>query len=457
MAMANEDARAAGITRTLAAEIANTLASAIPGQALDAMRRLFVDHVGITYMGQAFTGKALHAYASDVGGGRPEALLIGSRERVSAEVAAGINAQICRNTDFEETGPAQHIGPLTVHTALAIGQRAHASGRDVLAAATLGYVINGRFHFSRRGDNTAPQHRMVAAAIASRLLRHDAATTARAISLAWEFPLRPHFFPLEIKAPLPKRVAALGMGALFHARAGVQAALMAGYGFESLPDEIDMAQGDYDLAKLLEPTPPWNIASEHMELKPWVCSRGAQCAMQSIAHIVRDHAIDPQKVTAVRLRLSKMYTRPHQWDPAPARYWEAIYSTQWAAAMVLQRIPAGPKWVTAERLADPFSRRLAAMVEITEDPDSTRAYMELRRLETRGAAEVHVGGQVYRRSYLNGETYGSPGMPLTDAMVEEKFLELTSLSMDAARARKLLDAVRRIDEVGDINDLVAKF
>jgi 2-methylcitrate dehydratase len=457
MALANESPARASVTATLAAEVATTPLASIPKAALDGIRRLIVDHVGITYMGYAFTGQALHAYADDVGGGRPEAVLIGSGKKVTAEIAAGVNAQICRNTDFEETGPAQHIGPLTVHTALAVGQRAHASGREILAAAALGYVLNGRFHFARRGDNTAPQHRVTAAAIASRLLGYDTAKTARAISLAWEFPMRPHFFPLEIKAPTPKRVSALGMGALFHARVGVQATLMAGHGFTSLPDEIDQGMGDYDVAALTRPATPWDVVTDHMELKPWVCSRGAQCAMQAVSTLVQDHAIDPRAVTAVRLRLSKMYTRPHQFDPAPNTYWEAIYSTQWATAMVLQGIPAGPKWVTAERLADPFSRQLAAMVEITEDPESTRAYMELRRLETGGAAEIVVGNATHRAAFVNGETYGSPKVPMTDAMLEAKFLEVTSLSMAPERARALLSALRRLEEVDDINRLAEKF
>ncbi|MSO65431.1 MAG: hypothetical protein EXQ85_06505 [Alphaproteobacteria bacterium] len=109
------------VTRTLAAEVAETPSAAIPGTARAAIKRLLIDHVGIAYMGAAFTGKPLHSYANELGG-RPEAVLIGSGTRVAAELAAGVNAQLCRNTDFEETGPGTHVGPLIVHTALAVGQ-----------------------------------------------------------------------------------------------------------------------------------------------------------------------------------------------------------------------------------------------------------------------------------------------------------------------------------------------
>lgn len=444
----------ASVTETLAREMATTPPAAIPRPAMDAIKRLFIDHIGITYMGHALTGKSLHDYARDVGG-RPDAILIGSGVRVAAELAAGVNAQVCRNTDFEETGPAQHTGPLNIHTAFAMAQRTGASGREMLAASALGYVLNGRFHFSRRTDNTAPQHRIVAAAIAARLQRFDTEKTARAMSLAMEFPLRPHAFPLEAKAPTPKRISPLGMQPFFHARAGVQAAVMIKHDFESVRDEIDNIMGDYDIAALTSPTTPWGIITEHMELKSWVASRGAQCAMQSLDELVKQHRIDPQAIKAIRLKLSKMYLRPHQWEPAPDNYWQAIYSTQWAASMVLQQVPPGPQWVTAERLADPFSRQLAAMVEITEDEESTRAYVELRRLDCRGTAEIDVGGQTHAASQTNRNTWGAGSRPMTDAMVADKFLEATSLSMEPSRARNLLAALQNIEQISDVNAVAA--
>ena len=450
------------MTAKLAAEVAETPFDTIPASALEAIKRLVIDHVGITYMGAVFTGKALLAYAEELGG-RPEAALIGAGLKVPAELAAGINAQLCRNTDFEETGPGTHVGPLIAHTALAVGQRVHASGRDVLAAAALGYALCARFHFARGSDwprTSVVHHRTAAAAIASRLLGHDAAMTARALSLAWEFPPRIHIasvldFTFKRVSPLALKNA---VGApLFGARGGVQAAVMAGLGFESVPDEIDDHVSGYDLAVLCEPPTPFHHVSGKMELKPWVCSRPCSCGMQAIANLIREHAIDAHEVTAIGLRLSGIYLRHWLNDPAPDTYWEAIYSTQWAAAMVLQGIPAGPKWVTEERLADPFSRRLAAMVEITEDPDATRAYWELEWLKVRGSAEIETGGKTYRAAYTMGETLGSPGVVMPEEMVEEKFLEATSLSLSPDQAQRLLDALRRIEEVSDINDVAARF
>ena len=449
------------VTRTLAVEIATTAFDAIPASAIAAAKRLLIDHIGITYMGAAFTGAALHAYAREIGG-RPEAVVIGAGLRVPAELAAGINAQLCRNTDFEETGPGTHVGPLCVHTALAVGQRMGASGRAVLGALALGYALCARFHFARGSDwprTSIVHHRTVAAAIAARLMGQDAETTARSLSLSWEIPPRTHQAGgVEF---LFKRISPLalssGVGApLFGARNGVQAAAMAGLGFESVPAEIDHHLKGYDLEILVGGAPPFHHVDGQMELKPWVCSRHCQCGIQALANLVRDHAIDARKVTGLRLRLSNMYQRTWLNEPAPQSYWEAIYSTQWAAAMVLQGIPAGPQWVTAERLADPLSRRLAAMIEITEDPIASQAYWNLDWLAIRGTAEVDVAGTTCQAMCTMRETWGSPGMDMPDAMVEEKFMECVSASPPASPHR-LFQTLRRVEEIENINEVAALF
>ncbi|MBM3502575.1 MAG: MmgE/PrpD family protein [Alphaproteobacteria bacterium] len=463
------------VTQQLAVEMANTAAEDIPEPALAAIKRLFIDHLGIAYMGAAFVGKPLHDYAVALGGA-PEARLIGSGVSVPAELAAAINSQMCRATDFEETGPGTHIGPLCVHTALAVGQREHASGAEVLTAAALGYLLCARFHFSRLKGwprTSATQHRVTAAAITARLKGFDAASLARALSLAWELPPRTH----QPSAPFGKKrispIASIsGLGApLFNARLGVQAAVLVGHGFESVLDEIDQHLSDYDVDVLLSQPPPYHWIDGEMELKPWVSSRHCQCGLQALDNLIRRLRIDAAAVSAIRLHLSNMYTARQGWlfEPAPDNYWEAIYSTQWAAAMILQKIPAGPKWVTPERLADPLSRRLAAMVEIIEDPAASRAYwgtdgvsLAAARgqhganwLDIAGTVEVEIDGQVYSERCTMRETFGSPGMDLTESMVEGKFLEATAPVLPRDRARALLALARSVEDIVDISTLAA--
>lgn len=440
------------VTQFLAAEMHDTRWADIPEVAREAVRRLLVDQVGITFMGAAFTGKELQAYAAALGG-REEALLFGTTLRVPSEIAAGINAQVCRNTNFEESGPGMHIGPLCVHVALAVGQQHDRSGEEILAAIATGYMQSVRFHFGRRTDKSSPHLRTTGAAIAARLMGLSVEQIATAMSLAWESPFRNHAFSLTAPPPTAKRISPIGMQMLYHARAGVQAATMIKVGFPALKDELDRAiAADYDAAFLTGPA-PWQGVNDGMELKPWVSSRHCQAALQAIWELQQTRAIDAQAVTAVRLKLSAMYLRPHQWEPAPNVFFEAIYSTQWAVSMLLQQLPPGPKWVTVERLTDPFSRALASKVTITEDADSTKAYGELRPHDVNGIVEIDVGNETLHARTTMGQVYGSGHKPMPAAMQEQKFMEATSLNLTPAKARELLAALRGFEAVGRVKDL----
>ncbi len=442
------------VTQFLATEMHTTSWADIPEVAREAIRRLLADHVGITFMGAHFTGKTLQAYAEALGG-KPEAILFGTDIRVPSEVAAGINAQVCRNTNFEESGPGYHIGPLCVHVALAVGQQFNRSGEEILAAIATGYMHSVRFHQARRADKGSPHLRTVGAAIAGRLMGLSAEDIATAMSLAWESPFRNHSFPIFAPPPTAKRISPIGMQMLYHARAGVQAATMIRVGFPALKDEVDrVVAAEYD-AGVLTGLAPWAGVNDQMEMKPWVSSRHCQAALQAITEMQAEKPIDATKVTAVRLQLSAMYIRPHQWEPAPNTFFEAIYSTQWAVSMLLQQLPPGPQWVTDQRLADPFSRALAAKVTITEDVASTEAYGALRPHDVNGIVEIDVDGETRKHRTTMGQVFGSGHKPLTWAMLEAKFMQATSMNLTQEKAKGLWVKLRDFERVGKVSELVA--
>lgn len=453
--------RAGGVAGALGHEVATTAGSAIPASAIDAAKALTVDHIGIAYMGAAFSGNALFAYAEAVGG-REEAKLIGSPLCTSAELAAGINGQHCRATNFEESGPGRHLGPLCVHTALAVGQKVRASGRDVLEAVVLGYSLGARFHAAQRDPRAALHHRAVAAAIAARLLRLGPEGTAHALSLAWEMPHRERPAAAPAKTLFERgRVAPLGTpGALaspfFHARAGVQAAVMTAHGFTSVGDEMGRDLAAYDAAVLTRGALALDALLQ-MELKPWPAARPAHPALQALADIQAEHALDPDAVSSVTLAVPSVATVPHQDDPAPRNYWEAIYSLQWAAAMVLKRIAPGPQWFLPARLDDAASRRLAARVTLQEDAAASEAYVSGRRGAVTGTAEIRADGVLRRRTYALESTPGGQAQPMTAAASRAKFLECAAPSLGAGAAGGLYDQLRRLETAADIGAITDGF
>jgi 2-methylcitrate dehydratase PrpD len=437
------------VTRALAREIVATTFEDLPSAAVERLTRLFVDHIGITYMGYEAVGQALANYAADVGGPE-EAVLLGTDRRVSAETAAAVNAQTSRNTDFEDTGPGLHPGPVIVHTALAVGQRARASGQEVITAMALGHELNCRFYFASLKGPDIRHANMVAATIAARLLGLDEGGTARALSLAWEFPIKEINYT---RPKIPKRITAVGMGNLFSARAGVQSALLAQHGFESLEDEIDQLDDDYELNAVTDRSGAFQHAASNLFLKPWPTSHGCHHAMHLIHDFMAENDIEPADIKAIRMGLPDVYLMPHQNDAAPERYWEAIYSTAWAAAMVAHRIPPGPDWFTAERIADPACRATAAKVHIQEEPAATAAFQRLALGEVSGWVEIETLDSTWRGERTMSNTWGSPARPMPDAVFNGKFDRVVAPSLGADRASALRETLTKLTAVADLRDL----
>lgn len=437
------------VTRVLADEIVGTDPASIPDEAMDLVRAMFVDHVGIAFMGHQFTGGGLIGYARDLGGAE-EALLLGTDIRAPAEIAAGVNGQLAQNAGMENTGPGLHAGPLVVHTALAVGQKTGASGADVLVAIALGYDLNARFHMARTADEDLRHLNMVGATVAARLLRLDVDTTADALSMAWEFPMRQRLY---LKPKTPKRVSAFPMGHLFTARGGIQAALMARHGYPNLVDEIDELGDEYDLDALTRRSPGYESITRGLFLKPYVASHLCHMVLQTVSELVEAHDVAPAEITRIEVGLPHIYTIPHQSDPSPDTFWESIYSAQWAISMVAHRVPPGPAWCTSERLADPSSRALAARVRIVEHPEATAALARKDFLAVDGWVRLETAGRVLTAAKSMAHTYGSPATPMTQAMLREKFFRVSEPTLGHSRTEAAWDRLNQVDEVGDVREL----
>ena len=106
--------------------------------------------------------------------------------------------------------------------------------------------------------------------------------------------------------------------------------------------------------------------------------------------------------------------------------------------MVLQKIPAGPKWIPPQRLADPISRRFAAMIEITEDTEASRSYSDVDWLAICETAEISGSGKTHRTACTIRKTCGIPGTDILEQVVTEKFRETTAGALNPEQADQLL-------------------
>jgi 2-methylcitrate dehydratase PrpD len=117
-------------------------------------------------------------------GGPPESSIIGTGDKVSCTNAVLANGQLINTLDFDTVMPGGHAPGYIVPPALAMAERAGASGRELILAAALGFEVAARmaratppgmFFNSEKQFQLAPREgyaktNIGAAAVAARLL-----------------------------------------------------------------------------------------------------------------------------------------------------------------------------------------------------------------------------------------------------------------------------------------------
>lgn len=437
------------VTERLAAEVAGAEFDGLPPGAVGIVKRALMDDIGVALLAHEYLDQPLIGFARQVGG-LPEATLLGDGGRVSAGLAAGVNAEMASHSDFEESGPGVHAFSPIGQTAVAMAERTGGSGRDVIAAIAVSYELNGRF--ARNLADTRPlihlfpahfrRHLIVnPALVAARMLGLDAAATNIVIGLAWTMvpPDMNHIY-LTPRLGWPN-----SQHNLWSCQIGVQAALLVAAGSGGPPDILDHGASDiYSLDSLGASPTPWYYLTHELNFKPWIGSYGFMGAMQLADRLVTRHRIDPSSIDEVVFRGSAVYNDPDSVfiDPEPDTAWAALGCVPWAISNVILGHPAGPDWLAPGSLVDPIRRSLARRVrlETSESP-----YVN--------EVAIRAGGRTYRDRIRREDYLGSPRNPMSPEQLEAKFLRNASVAVGESRAQEMLVLLRSLEELDDIRRL----
>ena len=135
-------ARQATVSGRLAQHVVTTQFEDIPAAAMRSAKRLALDTLAVAWAGSAAPGvrEARELLAEE--GGRPESTVWAFCGRLPARAAAFINSASAAALDYDgmratERGSV-HSDSVVLPAALALAERAHAGGREFLAALVLG-------------------------------------------------------------------------------------------------------------------------------------------------------------------------------------------------------------------------------------------------------------------------------------------------------------------------------
>ena len=338
-----------------------------------------------------------------------------------------------------------HPGAATIAAALSVAHAVGATGPDLLRAVVLGYEIStrigvalGRPHY-KYWHNTGSVGVFGAAAAAASLLRLDetAYTNALAIAATFSAGLQQAFRLDAMAKPLHAGRAA---------EAGVLAAQMAARGMKS---SLDVLEGEAGLGNAMSQGADWAQIGQtlgvdfhitRLTFKNHIGCGHTFAAIDGALALQQLHGFSHEAIEQVSLGVYRptLDIAPHV-DPQTAD--QARFSLHYMVATALVHGSVRLSAFEPARLNDPATRALMKRISKALDPEVDAAFPGRR-----GASVVIVLRDGKRFECLQPDRKGDPELPLSDADLEGKLLELASPVVGDAPARELLKRIWQLHE-----------
>jgi 2-methylcitrate dehydratase PrpD len=373
-------------------------------------------------------------------------LALGRRATVRA--AALINGTAAHTLEVDDIfrDGIYHPGAPTIPAALALAQAAGATGEQFLRAVIVGYEIStrigaamGRAHY-RYWHNTGTIGVFGACAAAAELLGLDRKRFAHALATVTTFSagLQQSFRMDSMSKPLHAGRAA---------EAGVTAALAAR---EGVTGSLDVIEGEAGFGRAMGDNPDWNKLFESLGKDFHICRmtfKNHSCCGHTFAAIDGALALktkmgiaagDIERVT-VGTYQAALDVAGYEQPRTPA---EARFSLKYVVATALTHGNVRLAAFEPARMEDGVTRSFMEKISVSVDKELDAAFPHQR-----AARVAFVARDGRQEEFLQPTRIGDPDAPLSDAQLEEKYLELAVPVIGRDRAEKLLGRLWKLEQL----------
>jgi len=368
----------------------------------------------------------------------------------SVRAAALINGSAAHSVEVDDIfrDGIYHPGAPTIAAALALAQSTGASGAQFLRAVIVGYEIStrigaamGRAHY-RYWHNTGTIGVFGACAACAELLGLDARRFAHALATVTTFSagLQQAFRMDSMSKPLHAGRAA---------EAGVTAALAAR---EGVTGSLDVIEGEAGLGRAMGDNPDWNKLFEslgkdfhicRMTFKNHACCGHTFAAIDGALALQQRMKVAAREIERIRVGSYRAAKEVSGYE-SPRTPAEARFSLKYVVATALTHGSVRLAAFEPARMNDTATRELMKRIEVAIDPELDAAFPQQR------AARVSITARGRCEEHLQPTRIGDPDAPLTDAQLEEKFIELAGPVLGEAGARQLLARLWNIDSAQNL-------
>jgi 2-methylcitrate dehydratase PrpD len=419
-----------------------------------------VDTVGVAVAGSATEiGRTVITMARS-NTGRPTSSMIGCGVLASADWAALANGTMAHALDYDDTnyGCNGHISAVLVPTALAVADEQGASGKDVITAYVAGFELASRLgraigyvDCEAGWHSTSTVGTLASALVASKLYGLDPRRTTMALGIAASQ-------AAGVRANFGTMTKPLHVG--LAARNGILAAKFARAGWESSDDALGGEHGFLDVfAPGRAPGHTFHSLGVDYDVETeWVAQKiYPSCAAthrpaDAVLEIIHDNDLDHDQVDHVCCAVDRL-ARTYLTFPRPTTPEQARFSVEHTIAVALIDRRLGLEQYEPARIHDSLVRELASRVEVRVHPALTA--IERWDRERFADVEIHMkNGAVHNRRV--GSPIGHPRRPLSDEQVAAKFIAAVSPRLAPRAAKRLYDAMRRLDRMASTAEVTAE-
>src|SRR5438067_5391892 len=398
----------------------------VPAEVAHHARRAVFDWHAARYPGSVVPPATLLKRAFPTGNVRTLALIKGSA------------AHTVEVDDIYRDG-IYHPGAPTIAAAHALGFERP----NFLRAVIVGYEIStrigaamGRAHY-RYWHNTGTISCFGAAAAAAEILKLSEKQFAHALATVATFAaaLQQAFRMDSMSKPLHAGRAA---------EAGVTAALAAR---EGVTGSLDIIEGEVGFGRAMGDNPDWERALAglgrefhitRMTFKNHACCGHTFAAIDGALALKQKFNLKPEEIERIDVGTYRAGVEvAHYAEPrTPA---EARFSLRYVVASALTHGSVRLAAFEPPRLNDPATRALMAKVAPSVDAELDATFPSQR------AARVAITARGRREELLQPTRKGDPDLPLADAELEDKYMELAAPVIGHAAAQELLARLWRLE------------
>ncbi len=442
------------LTGRLAAYMVASRDRELPESVLQDAKHRILDSVAAVVSGSALRPGVMATKFIRTQGGTPEASVLASDIRttaINAALANGMLAHADESDDFEPTTKA-HPGSSIVPAALAMAEKDHRPGLEMIRAVALGYDVGVRFLLALGPDHVRGTHRgaepygaamgaMAAAASLARLdetrMRHAISYGAQQVSGLWSW--------VQDKDHIEKAFDFSGMGA----RNGVTAAVFVQAGLTGVHDVLG---GTHNLLQALStnPDPEAMVAGlgtryiiSETCIKTFTVGFPNQSPLDALLKLRREHELTPEKVDRIVVHL------PEDAIGIVGRSKMPDVNCPYLIATAL--VDGGVSFAHShshEHMADPRIRAVMERVTVIGDP----------KLNDPAAPRGGIVDVVLKDGRTLGRHTrfppGSKENPLDTEAVNAKARDLMGPVLGAARTEAAIRQLNELERVGDVGELV---